>query len=664
MTPSNLLSRLSILATFSIIIAFGTPISGQEVASQKERATPATTQASALNDILQRNIEDWILQRKGIPDDWSHRHLVFTSPGTEEESIANGTYDRWLAIVNDPRYILQEMKRDPAARRFGTPQVGLGTEGTAVDVIAPQQILKKSRIIKKDWSMDIGSSGTVGAGQFPAKFSFGTTTANCASASTPDFVIYNTGLAGSATQASIIAFFNLYSGCSTSTYQVPAVYWSYNTNGTILTSVILSLSGSQVAFVHSSGSNATKSSLVVLHWQSQDGVPTATGSAAAAPKSLTPSSLCTGTMSSCEYSVTFNTAANVTRSAPYYDYSSDALYVGDDLGVLHKFTPVFNGTPAEIVTGGWPLTVHSGAILTSPVADSNTQNIFVGDSSGRLSYVRDTGSTTGMCSSGNPPCIGSTTITMSTGPIADGPMIDQTYETVYAFSGVTSSVASYEVLQTNESLNTSSTPCSSNACPSITFTGVSGRTYTSNARIGAFDNIYYTTGPSSGHLYLCAPDNDGTSYYNGASLYEIGFNSSGVMKTTASTPLPMVSASPASGTTADDCSPLQEFYNGSTDYLFASAAMDGDLTGCTGSSTVGCLYNFNITSSFPNNSVSGLQETGNTSGIVIDNNASGGGSQIYFTNLTSESCAGTGTGTNKRGNGTGGCAIQASQSAP
>jgi hypothetical protein len=41
---------------------------------------------------------------------------------------------------------------------------------------------------------------------------------------------------------------------------------------------------------------------------------------------------------------------NDTFSAPFYDYKNDALYVGDDSGYLHKFTPVFNGTPAEVVT--------------------------------------------------------------------------------------------------------------------------------------------------------------------------------------------------------------------------------------------------------------------------------------------------------------------------
>ena len=52
-------------------------------------------------------------------------------------------------------------------------------------------------------------------------------------------------------------------------------------------------------------------------------------------------------------------------SAPYYDIADDIIYVGDDgptgsPGRLHKFTGVFNGTPAEVATGGWPAIVASG----------------------------------------------------------------------------------------------------------------------------------------------------------------------------------------------------------------------------------------------------------------------------------------------------------------
>ena len=111
-----------------------------------------------------------------------------------------------------------------------------------------------------DWSQNLGSGANAGAGVFPAKYSFSVTTANCGNATRPDTVVFSTGLAGSATQATIVAFDNLYSGC---TGIVPQVYWAYNTGGSILTSPIHSEDGTQVAFVQTSGGIA---SLVLLKW--------------------------------------------------------------------------------------------------------------------------------------------------------------------------------------------------------------------------------------------------------------------------------------------------------------------------------------------------------------------------------------------------------------
>jgi hypothetical protein len=71
----------------------------------------------------------------------------------------------------------------------------------------------------------------VGAGNYPAKFSFDITTANCGNAAQPDFVVFNTSVATSG-QASVVAYDNLYSGCATGT--VPSTYWAYNTGGAVV----------------------------------------------------------------------------------------------------------------------------------------------------------------------------------------------------------------------------------------------------------------------------------------------------------------------------------------------------------------------------------------------------------------------------------------------
>jgi hypothetical protein len=75
----------------------------------------------------------------------------------------------------------------------------------------------------------------------------------------------------------------------------------------------------------------------------------------------------------------------------------------------------------------------------------------------------------------------------------------------------------------------------------------------------------------------------------------------------------------------------------------------------------GCLYNFNVTTgaAFSGSSapVAAVDEDNGTSGVVIDNSSTVSGySQIYFSTLGNQTCTTSG--------GTGGCAIQASQSAP
>ena len=114
-----------------------------------------------------------------------------------------------------------------------------------------------------------GAGGTVGAGQYPAKYSFSTSgDGTCGTGGTPDYVVYNTGIAGSATQANIIAYDNIYSGCSGT---VPSVYWSYHTGGgSVVTSPVISLDGTKVAFIET-GAPSGSATLRILQWNAGDG---------------------------------------------------------------------------------------------------------------------------------------------------------------------------------------------------------------------------------------------------------------------------------------------------------------------------------------------------------------------------------------------------------
>ena len=166
MKASNALSTLRVVTiAFGMIVAFGIPTFGQEASPQNEASAPKP--APAMNEVLRHNIEDWALQGRGIPEDWSHHHLVFSNPGTEEDAIANGTHDRWLNIVNDPRYIIQQLKRraapGPAAMDIASIEqaVQAGNAASAERIAATQDPTpaakpKKSKM-KKDWSETLGS---------------------------------------------------------------------------------------------------------------------------------------------------------------------------------------------------------------------------------------------------------------------------------------------------------------------------------------------------------------------------------------------------------------------------------------------------------------------------------------------------------------------------
>ena len=468
---------------------------------------------------------------------------------------------------------------------------------------------------------------TMGAGQYPAKYSFSTTTASCA-----DYVIYGTGVPGNSSQASIIAYTDLYTTTCGST--VPTIKWAYDTGGTAALSPVLSGDGSQVAYIQTVSSVA---SLVVLKMTNSGG----TASAPAAITSVAPSaySACTAPCYT-----TLSLGANDTNSAPFYDYKNDVVYVGDDSGNLHQLSHVFNETATNYLTSVWSTNVSSAdgtkygssGALSSPVLDPITSLIFVGDRYGYLHSVNSSGG--GLLTSDQ---LGNVT---AGGPgINDAPWIDvgTTTSNVYVF-----------VQNTNSSkytyINEFPTGTSINASygTAVGFSGVNG---TQLLYDGAYDNLWYTSGGASGNLYLCGVDSTNNAY---PTLFQVA------LPLVAGTNPTSVHAYATLTNAAAGCSPPSEFYNGTTDYLFVSVTGSGTATGCTGA----CMYSFILpdnTTTHSGTASAGLSVAGGSSGIVVDNNGSATGeSQIYFTTLAAQTCGGNGS----TGGGPGGCAVQASQS--
>jgi hypothetical protein len=562
----------------------------------------------------------------GLPTDWSHRHMVFSAPGSPVGA---------LNLSQSPRYAQQWLRRNVERRH---------------------RRRKSHGAIKADWSQSMGTGATVGAGQYPAKFSFSVTTDSC----TNDFVIFNTSLAGTAGQASIIAYNNLYSGCGGT---VPSVYWAYDTGGTISTSVGFSLDGSQLVFVQAQGGVAT---LVLLKWKA------ATTETATAPLVLSNTAVgsyraCTAP---CMTTISFHATAGTdptptdSYSAPFYDYTSgsDTLYVGDDAGYLHQFTGVFNGTPAESTTAPWPVETAT-AKLSSPVYDPTTGNVFVttsfqtsNNSGGRLQTVcaiskcagvnNGNGTTAigtatpsgilGPDTSGNVNCRGTGTSGNGSNLRLDAPIVDSTAGKVYVFLGNDGGGNSV-VIQ----FPTAVSAASYHSCPAETTVGT-GSTTGIPVFAGTFDNLYFTssTGSSpSGNLYVCG----NTS--GDATLYQVPITSNALAASGTS----VLAVSTGSTT----CSPVTEVFSASTDLIFLSVeslSSTASPVNCT--IATGCLMSFSVPTTLggalPTSTTDTLAESGGTSGVIIDNTVAPGAlhtSQVYFSTLT------------------GGTAVQASQAA-
>ena len=563
--------------------------------------------------------------------DWSTRHVMYSG----EPKGPNA----WIAM-QDPRYLHHLFIH----RKNGS----FGEEGEDRDdwrwFHEPWYFRRHDESpLTRDWQFDLGASAVTGNNSppngpsysFPAKFSHDI---NAAPSCANDFVVFTTGSIGATGgQASIVALNQLYSGsgaggtgiCGTGQ---PSVKWAYNTNlsgdtiGVIYSSPVLSLDGSKVAFVETNNGAAI---LKILKWVSGQG----TVGSAVAPTAITtgnPWSTCPSSGTSCVFSLAFSGGGADSYSSPFYNYANDTLYVGDDNGRLHKFTGVFAGTPAEVATGGWPMTISSGNPLTGPVFEAVSGNIFVANVNTFLKYVRETGSTVGTCVSGSPPCIGTPSITVSTGGdvgVYDPPTVDTASQKVFVFSAIDPN-GNNGVIQVTTGLGS--------AVGTALGSGASNYIFS-----GTFDKNYYSGSYSSGFLYAC-----GTS--PSTALYRIGFNSSGVMNSAAQ------SGSVALSGSVPTCTPMTEIVNGTNDFLFFGLdGNGGSATNCGGA----CVMGLNLTGiSWPPSlaTFSSLAVPNGPSAMVVDNVGAGGQeSSIYFGPAQGGNC------TSPSGHG---CAVKATQS--
>jgi hypothetical protein len=536
----------------------------------------------------------------GLPTDWTHSHLIFSQPGTVE---------RAMRLQQDPRFE-QQLYRRGQPLRLPAAQIERGGIGSHLQ--SPFRPLKSNGL----WDESLGATATVGAVNFPAKFSFNSGVANCASEATPDFVVYSTGLTGSGTQASLIAYDNLYTGCSGT---VPTVYWAYNTGGQILTSPVLSLDGTQLAFVQTSGGIG---SLVLLKWAASasetvggPGVPTSVAAASYA-------TCVAPCMTSIILQDTSHVPTNDVTSSVFYDYTGDTIWVGDSRNWLHRFNPVFSGTLAE-VGSPWPVQLFptDATALASPVYDHGSGNVFVGDAGG---YFYSVNASTGAVTK-------SSQLDHGTGIVA-GPLVDSTAEVAYVFSSSDGSTAC-----------TGATPCAAVYRFAAGFAaGTAGAEVTVGASAaapkslyeGSLDSAYENSSNAAGNLYVCGHTGGHPT------LYQVQITSGAVLSTVITGPVLATGA-------ATGCSPVTDVLNsnatgGSTEFIFASVQTRGTSTPCA---AAGCLMNFKDTPWQPSTAYTLGQE-------VVDSNfqvqmvstagTSGGSPPTWSTGVGGTTTDGTG----------------------
>jgi len=113
-------------------------------------------------------------------------------------------------------------------------------------------------------------------------------------------------------------------------------------------------------------------------------------------------------------------------------------------------------------------------------------------------------------------------------------------------------------------------------------------------------------------------------------------------------------------TLGDECSPLTEFYNGTTDRLFFGV---GSTDGFLESSAITSSLSIPTCTGAPTSScVTTPSALGGTSGIVIDNQLSNGGTNIYFSTMAAGSVNGQQCNVSG-GSATPHCAVKLTQSA-
>jgi hypothetical protein len=256
--------------------------------------------------------------------------------------------------------------------------------------------------------------------------------------------------------------------------------------------------------------------------------------------------------------------------------------------------------------------------------DDTAGLIFIGDGEGYLYSVKL--SSPGKTYSAR-QTIGWATHGKGTGvvdpPIAVTDPANPTLDQVFAFTGCSQVIGIGGAITQLPANFATGVPSTANTVDLGSASGT-GNCTGENVHSGAFDNAFWVNGSSSGHMIACGFVNNGGAPSN-PEMYFFPFNASHVITSTGSSKFVV------NNTKGDECSPLTEFYNGTTDRLFFGVGLTN---GFLESSTITTSLTTPTCTGTPTSScVRSPTALGGTSGIVIDNQLSNGGTNIYFSTL-------------------------------
>ena len=536
-------------------------------------------------------------QHVGRVLDWSYHHVIL-SGGLPAADLKRARAE--------PRILFHLAERNLPQATANAGRQKFDREGRR-----PGRPLRPRASMKIDWSIPLGT-GVVAANMFPAKYGFDVNaTPNCAN----DFVVFALNVAGTTGgQANLVGLNQLYRGtgglCGTGSARVNWAYNGSTAGGKVLTSPVISLDGTKIAYVESAAASTV---FHVLTWVAGQGT---SSTASAAP---TVNGACSAGTTSCLKSVTLSATATNTLSSPWVDYQTDKAFVGTNDGKIYRISCVFNCALNSNPTIDWAYTLPvagsggAAAAPNGPVYDYPSGRLFVGDQLGEL-WVINASTATPTLNAG-PVMIGGGGCTVAHPPgrtgtgadcaasggsfgIPDSVIMDSSgvSQRIFAFSGNDGTAgASATLAQLKFDLT-------GLVRVHIGLGGVGNTTTNVDIHTGIFDNNYFGASPTTGHLFSCGTGPNDTSAY----FYWIGFTSYPTMNSATT-------GSIARGTSAGNpCTPLTEIFNPNVNLNNVSNPVIHDIviSGVVGAGADGVLRSDDITSGTITGTLSGVNYPG------------------------------------------------------